>query len=155
MKNRREKVLLGQDDPHNNRLSGSSRSSTKLIRLSWHSTNQPHGPNSTSIRHNASAQPPGAWLTTIFSPLILCVFRLISTGLHGQAAVKRTHANNIKLRLNTGATGHDEGNESFIRSCNSWTRAPSLRKRIWIVSIVAEAHWVVLQTSRRKVSSNT
>src|SRR2546425_11420908 len=59
---------------------------------------------------------PLAWLTTTFSSLILCVFRLISTGLHGQAAVKRTHANNIKLRLNTGATGHDEGNEILIRS---------------------------------------
>jgi hypothetical protein len=37
-------------------------------------------------------------------------------GLHGQATVKRTHANNIKLRLTTGATGHDEGNAILIRS---------------------------------------
>ena len=67
----------------------------------------------------------------------------------------RTHANNVKLRLNTGATGHDEGNEIVIRSLHSWTRAPSLSKRNWIVSIVADAHCVVLHTSRRKVSSNT
>ena len=67
----------------------------------------------------------------------------------------RTHANNVKLRLNTGATGHDEGNEIVIRSLHSWTRAPSLSKRNWIVSIVADAHCVVLHPSRRKVSRNT
>ena len=69
--------------------------------------------------------------------------------------VKRTHANKVKLRLTTGATGHDEGNAIVIRSLNSCTRAPSLSKRHWIVSIVADAHCVVLTTSRRKVSSNT
>jgi hypothetical protein len=69
--------------------------------------------------------------------------------------VKRTHANKVKLRLKTGATGHDEGNDIVIRSGHSCTRAPSLSKRNWIVSIVAEAHWVVLNTSRRKVSSHT
>ena len=67
----------------------------------------------------------------------------------------RTHANNVKLRLNTGAPGHDEGNEIVIRSLPSWTRAPSVSKRNWIVSIVADAHCVVLNTSRRKVSRNT
>ena len=67
----------------------------------------------------------------------------------------RRHANNVKLRLNTGATGHAEGNEIAIRSLHSWTRAPSLSKRNWIVSIVADAHCVVLNTSRRKASSNT
>ena len=69
--------------------------------------------------------------------------------------MRRTHANKVKLRLNTGATGHDEGNDILIRSVHSCTRAPSLSKRSWIVSIVAEAHGVVLNTSRRKVSSNT
>jgi hypothetical protein len=75
--------------------------------------------------------------------------------LHGQATGKRPPANKIKLRLNTGATGHDEGNEIWLRPLNSCTRAPSLSKRNWLVSIVAEAHWVVLHTSRRNVSSNT
>ena len=68
--------------------------------------------------------------------------------------MRRTHANKVKLRLNTGATGHDEGNDILIRSVHSCTRAPSLSKRSWIVSIVAEAHGVVFNTSRRKVSSN-
>jgi hypothetical protein len=74
---------------------------------------------------------------------------------HGQATGKRTHANTSKLRLNTGATGHDEGNEIWLRPLHSCTRAPRLRKRHWIVSIVAEAHGVVLHTSRRNVASNT
>ena len=69
--------------------------------------------------------------------------------------MSRTHANKVKLRLNTGATGHAEGNDILIRSVNSCTRAPSLSTRSWIVSIVAEAHGVVFHTSRRKVSSNT
>jgi hypothetical protein len=60
LKNRQEKVLLGQDDLHNTRLSGSSRSSTKLIRLSWHGTNQSHGHNRGAIRRNAADQPPVA-----------------------------------------------------------------------------------------------
>jgi hypothetical protein len=55
--------------------------------------------------------------------LLLCVFRLLSMALHGQATGKRTHANKIKLRLNTGATGHDEGNEIWIRPLHSCTRA--------------------------------
>ena len=58
------------------------------------------------------------------------------------------------MRLKTDATGHDEGNEIVIRSSHSCTRAPRVRRRNWIVSIVAEAHWVVRQTSRRNVSSN-
>ena len=75
--------------------------------------------------------------------------------LPGQATGKRTHANKIKLRLNTGATGHDEGNEIWTRPLHSCTRAPSLSTRNCIVSIVAEAHCVVFNTSRRHVSSNT
>ena len=58
-------------------------------------------------------------------------------------------------RLNTDATGHDEGNEILIRSLYSCTRAPSLSKRNWRVAIVAQAHGVVLNTSRRRVSSST
>ena len=74
---------------------------------------------------------------------------------HRACQVRRTQANKVKLRLRTGATGHDEGNDMVIRSVNSWTRAPSLSKRSWIVSIVALAHDVPCKTSRRKVSSNT
>jgi hypothetical protein len=51
---------FGQDDPHNNRLSGSSRSSTKLIRWAWYGTNQSHGRNRAVSRHHAADQPPGA-----------------------------------------------------------------------------------------------
>jgi hypothetical protein len=69
--------------------------------------------------------------------------------------VKRRHANKVKLRLNTGATGHDEGSEIGIRSVNSCPRAPRLNKRNWIVSRVAQAHEVVFNTARRKVSSKT
>ena len=58
-------------------------------------------------------------------------------------------------RLNTDATGHDEANEILIRSLHSCTRAPSLSKRHWSVAIVAQAHEVVLNTSRRRVSSST
>jgi hypothetical protein len=65
------------------------------------------------------------------------------------------HASKVKLRRQTGATGHDEGNEIVIRSLRSCTRAPSLSKRNWLVAIVAEAHWVVRNTSRRHVSSKT
>jgi hypothetical protein len=75
--------------------------------------------------------------------------------VHRTGTFTRTHANHIKLRLNTGATGHDEGNEIVIRSLHAWTRAPSLRTRNGIVAIVADAHCVVLNTARRKVSSNT
>ena len=78
-----------------------------------------------------------------------------STALPRACEARRTQANKGKLRLKTGATGHDEGNDIVLRSVHSCTRAPSLRKRSWIVSIVAEAHGVVLNTSRRKVSSNT
>ena len=60
----------------------------------------------------------------------------------------------MKVRLKTGATGHDEGNEIVIRSFHSCTRAPSLHTRHWIVSIVADAHCVVFQTARRTVSRN-
>jgi hypothetical protein len=48
----------------------------------------------------------------------------------------------VKQRLNTDATGHDEGNAILIRSLHSCTRAPSLSKRSWIVSIVAQAQVV-------------
>ena len=79
----------------------------------------------------------------------------LSTELHRTCSVTRTHANNVTLRLNTGATGHDEGNEIWRRVWHSCTRAPSVSRRQWIVSIVAEAHCVALKTSRRKGSSNT
>jgi hypothetical protein len=69
--------------------------------------------------------------------------------------VRRMHANNDKLRLKTGATGHDEANDTLMRVPSSLTRAPSLSKRHCIVSILARAHSVVLKTSRRKVSSHT
>ena len=103
-----------------------------------------------AIRHNASWQPPQA-----YNKLFARGPSTLSTERHRTGSVERTHANKVKLCLKTGATGHDEGNEIVIRSSHSCTRAPSLSKRIWIVSIVAEAHWVVLHTSRRKVSSNT
>jgi hypothetical protein len=61
----------------------------------------------------------------------------------------------VQVRLNTGATGHDEGHAILIRSFNACTRAPSLHTRHGIVSLVADAHCVVLQTSRRHVSSHT
>ena len=69
--------------------------------------------------------------------------------------MRRTQAKKVKLRLSTGATGHDEGNDILIRSVSSCTRAPSVSKRSWMVSIVAQAHGVPFKTSRRKVSSNT
>jgi hypothetical protein len=74
---------------------------------------------------------------------------------HNACEVTRTHANQVRARCNTGVTGHDEGSDIVIRSVTSCTRAPRLRRRNWIVSIVAEAHGVVFHTSRRKVSSNT
>ena len=69
--------------------------------------------------------------------------------------MRRTPANKVTRRLNTGATGHAEGNDIVIRSVHSCTRAPGVSTRSWIVSIVAEAHGVVFHTARRKVSSNT
>jgi hypothetical protein len=74
---------------------------------------------------------------------------------HRACSVRRTHANRVKLRRNTGATGHDEGRDIVMRVVNSCTRASSLRKRHWIVSMVAEAHGVVRHTARRQVSSKT
>ena len=103
-----------------------------------------------AIRHNASWQPPQA-----YNKLFARGPSTLSTERHRTGSVERTHANKFKLCLKTGATGHDEGNEIVIRSSHSCTRAPSLSKRHWIVSIVAEAHWVLLKTSRRNVSSNT
>jgi hypothetical protein len=102
-----------------------------------------------AIRHHASWQPPQAY-NTLFArgPLTL------STALHRTCEVARTHANKFKLCLKTGATGHDEGNAIVIRSSHACTRAPSLRKRHWIVSIVAAAPWGVLKPSRRHVSSH-
>jgi hypothetical protein len=35
---------------------------------------------------------------------------------HTACLARRTQANKVKLRFNTGATGHDEGNEILIRS---------------------------------------
>jgi hypothetical protein len=66
-------------------------------------------------------------------------------GAHRACRVGRTHANKVKLRRTTSATGHDAGNDILIRSLLSCTRAPSLNKRNWIVSMVADAHCVVLK----------
>ena len=38
---------------------------------------------------------------------------------HRACEVRRTQANKVKLRLRTGATGHDEGKDILIRSVNS------------------------------------
>ena len=89
--------------------------------------------------------------TTAALHLSHLTFQWRSQGLR----LRRTHSNNVKQRLNTGATGHDEGKAILIRSLNSCTRAPSLSRRNWIVSIVAQAHGVVLHTSRRRVSRST
>ena len=86
---------------------------------------------------------------------VLCMNPWGLTRPHRAIYVRRTQANKVKARLTTGATGHDEGNDIVIRSATSCTWAPSLSKRSWIVSIVAQAQGVVLNTSRRKVSSNT
>ena len=103
-----------------------------------------------AMRRNSPLQPP--WVNNkLFALKPLTLF----TELYRISAVSRTHANKVKLRLNIGATGHDEGKEIVIRSVNSCTRAPSLSKRSWMVSMVAEAHGVVFNTSRRHVSSNT
>src|SRR4029434_7686830 len=74
---------------------------------------------------------------------------------HRAGEVRRTQANKVKLRLSTGATGHEEGNDIVSRSVSSCTRAPSVSKRSWLVSIVAQAHGVPFKTSRRQVSGNT
>jgi len=103
-----------------------------------------------ALRHTSSWQPLGA-----YNELFALAPATRFTALYRTGEVKRTQANKGKLRLKTGATGHDEGNAIVIRSLTSCTRAPSLSKRTWIVSIVAAAHWVLLHTSRRKVSSNT
>src|SRR4029453_17996858 len=103
-----------------------------------------------AIRHNASWQPPQA-----YNKLFARGSSTLSIELHRTCEVERTHANKFKLCLKAGATRHDAGNEIVIRSSHSWTRAPSLSKRNWIVSIVVGPPWVVLKTSRRNVSSNT
>jgi hypothetical protein len=103
-----------------------------------------------AIRHNASWQPPQA-----YNKLFARRPSTLSTALHRTCEVERPPANKFNLCLKTGATGHDEGNEIVLRSSHSCTRAPSLSKRNGIVSIVAAAHWVLLKTSRRNVSSNT
>ena len=103
-----------------------------------------------ALRPNAPWEPPGA-----DSQLFALKPSTPFTEPYRLSAVRRTHANKVKLCLNMGATGHDEGQEIVIRSSHSCTRAPTLSKRSWMVSIVAEAHWVVFNTSRRNVSSNT
>jgi hypothetical protein len=72
-----------------------------------------------------------------------------------RSARSRTQAKKVQRRRRTGATGHDEGNDILIRAVNSGTRAPSLSTRSWIVSMVADAQGVVLNTSRRRVSRKT
>jgi hypothetical protein len=88
--------------------------------------------------------------TTTAWPLIPWGFE----GSHRACDGRRTPPNKVTQRRNTGATGHDEGNEILMRSLNSCTRAPSFSMRNWIVSIVAQAHGAVLHTSRRRVSSS-
>ena len=102
------------------------------------------------IGPNASSQPPQA-----YSKRVAPGPSTLSTALPRAGYRRRTHANKVKLRLKTGATGHDEGNDILIRSGHACTRAPSVSQRSWIVSIVAEAHGVVFHTSRRKGSRNT
>jgi hypothetical protein len=83
--------------------------------------------------HTASCQPPGAYLHCLaWEPLD-------SRSSSPAGEVRRTHANKVTLRLTTGATGHDEGNDMLIHAVNSCTRAPSVSKRRWIVAIVAAA----------------
>jgi hypothetical protein len=74
---------------------------------------------------------------------------------HRAYGLRRLDPYNVQQRRNTGATGHDEGNAIRIRSLPSCTRAPSLRRRNGLVAIVAQAHGVVLHTSRRRVSRST
>ena len=64
-----------------------------------------------AIGHKASSQPLAA-----YNKLLALEPSTLSMELHRACTVKRTHANKVKLRLNTGATGHDEGNEIVIRS---------------------------------------
>jgi hypothetical protein len=108
-----------------------------------------------TVPESVSASRPGALrLGSLLGPTTTALhvshltFQWRSQDLRRQT----THSTNVKQRLHTGATGHDEGNARLIRSLHSGTRAPSLRMRNWIVSSVAQAHGVVLHTSRRRVA---
>src|SRR4029450_8369649 len=96
-----------------------------------------------AIRHHTSS--PSPWDDY---PLVAFEASTLSTELHRTCSIIRTHANNAKLRINTGATGHDEGNEIWMHFWHSCTRAPSLSRRNWIVSIVAEAHCIDRKSTR-------
>ncbi len=50
-------------------------------------------------------------------------------GTQASVYVRRTHAKRDKLRLKTGAPGHEEANDTLMRPVSSLTRAPSLSKR--------------------------
>jgi hypothetical protein len=126
-------------------LQGHSTLHTKLIRSPWYPPNRPQGRD--------QAHCILAALRGLQQPLRHCTRPSMQACRACQ--VKRRHANKITLRLNTGATGHDEGSEILMRSVHSGTRAPSLSQRSWMVSIVARAHGVPFNTSRRRVSSNT
>jgi len=103
-----------------------------------------------ALRPNAPWEPPGA-----DSQLFALKPSTPFTEPYRLSAVRRTHAHQGTLRLHIGATGYEEGQDIVSRSSHSCTRAPTVRKRSWRVSMVAEAHWVVLNTSRRHVSRRT
>jgi hypothetical protein len=102
------------------------------------------------IGHKASSQLPQA-----YRKRFALASSTLSTALPRACEARRTHANKVTLRLKTGATGHDEGTDILRRSVHACTPAPSLRQRSWLVASVAAAHGVVLNTSRRTVSSHT
>ena len=87
-------------------------------------------------------------------PLRTCALEALERA-HRAREARRPHVPMVKLRLQTGAPRHDEGNDRVRRSLHSGTRAPSVRRRHCLVSIVAEAHGVGLHPSRRHVSRNT
>ena len=58
-------------------------------------------------------------------------------GAHRACRVGRTHANKVKLRRTTSATGHDAGNDILIRSLLSCTRAPSLNKPTVCLDVIS------------------
>jgi hypothetical protein len=102
---------------------------------------------SVAIRRTASWQPPRAD-NHRFAPQP----PEVSLTFTGAATSNVPPPHNVKPRLNTGATGHDEGHAILLRSLHSCPRAPRWRKRHGIVAIVAQAHGGVLHTARRRVA---
>jgi hypothetical protein len=90
---------------------------------------------SVAIRRTASWQPPRAD-NHRFAPQP----PEVSLTFTGAATSNVPPPHNVKPRLNTGATGHDEGHAILLRSLHSCPRAPRWRKRHGIVAIVAQAH---------------